>query len=91
VLSGYVSRRGEKPCTYYPHSGYRKAVQWMLDLQSTKNQTRRSNGSSLFHASMTSISDISIGGFSVIINPFGEAYPEYLSIQQDSLLHIAGM
>ena len=91
VLSGYVSRRGEKPCTYYPHSEYRKALQWMLDLQSTKNQTRRSNGSSLFHASMTSISDISIGGFSVIINPFGEAYPEYLSIQQDSLLHIAGM
>ena len=59
---------------------------------------------------MTSISDISNGGFSVIINPFGEAYPElgngegvgkqylltsemveYLSIQQDSLLHIAGM
>jgi hypothetical protein len=76
VLSGYVSRRGEKPCTYYPHSEYRKAVQWMLDLQSTKNQTRRSNGSSLFHASMTSISDISNGGFSVIINPFGEAYPE---------------
>ena len=76
VLSGYVSRRGEKPCTYYPHSEYRKAVQWMLDLQSTKNQTRRSNGSSLFHASMTSISDISNSDFSVIINPFGEAYPE---------------
>jgi hypothetical protein len=76
VLSGYVSRRGEKPCTYYPHSEYRKAVQWMLDLQSTKNQTRRSNGSSLFHASMTSISDISNSDFPVIINPFGEAYPE---------------
>jgi hypothetical protein len=32
ILSGYISARNEKPCSYYPHSGYRKAVQWMLDL-----------------------------------------------------------
>jgi hypothetical protein len=78
ILSGYVSARNEKPCSYYPHSGYGKAVQWMLDLKNTKNSTRSnsSNGSTLFHASMTSVSDISNGSFSVVINPFGETYPE---------------
>jgi len=83
ILSGYVSARNEKPCSYYPHSGYRKAVQWMLDLKGITNRTsngsngsKGSNGSSLFHASMTSISDISNGNFSVVINPFGETYPE---------------
>ena len=80
ILSGYVSARNEKPCSYYPHSEYRKAVQWMLDLKGITNRTiddsNSSNGSSLFHASMTSISDISNSNFSVVINPFGEIYPE---------------
>jgi hypothetical protein len=73
ILSGYISARNEKPCSYYPHSGYRKAVQWMLDLKNIKD-----DGSALnpFHASMTSISCISNSAFSVILNPFGEAYPE---------------
>ena len=30
----------------------------------------------LFDVSMTPISNISNSGFSIIINPFGEAYPE---------------
>jgi hypothetical protein len=73
ILSGYISARNEKPCSYYPHSEYRKAVQWMLDLKNIKD-----DGSALnpFHASMTSISCISNSAFSVILNPFGEAYPE---------------
>ena len=73
ILSGYISARNEKPCSYYPHSGYRKAVQWMLDLKNIKD-----DGSALnpFHASMTSISCISNSAFSVILNPFGEAFPE---------------
>ncbi len=71
ILSGYISARNEKPCSHYPHSGYRKAVQWMLDLKNIKYEDNRLN---LFNASMTPISNIS--AFSVIINPFGEAYPE---------------
>lgn len=71
ILSGYISARNEKPCSYYPHSGYKKAVQWMLDLKNIKYGDNRLN---LFNASLTPIS--SINAFSVIINPFGEAYPE---------------
>ena len=44
----------------------------MMDLKGVKND----NGSNLFQASLTSISNISNGNFSIIINPFGEAYPE---------------
>ena len=72
VLSGYVQTRKEKPCSFYPHSNYRKCVHWMIDLKGVKND----NGSNLFQASLTSISNISNGNFSIIINPFGEAYPE---------------
>lgn len=72
VLSGYVQTRKEKPCSFYPHSNYRKYVHWMIDLKGVKND----NGSNLFQASLTSISNISNGNFSIIINPFGEAYPE---------------
>jgi hypothetical protein len=36
VLSGYVQTRKEKPCSYYPHSNYRKSVHWMLDLKRYK-------------------------------------------------------
>jgi hypothetical protein len=72
VLSGYVRSRKEKPCSYYPHSNYRKSVHWMLDLKGIKND----NGSDLFLASLTSISNMNSGNFSIIINPFGEAYPE---------------
>ena len=71
VLSGYVHTRKEKPCSYYPHSGYRKAVEWTLDLNNTKQ-----GESNLFQASLTSISNLSDGTFSIVINPFGEAYPE---------------
>jgi hypothetical protein len=73
ILSGYISARNEKPCSYYPHSGYRKAVQWMLDLKNIKDDGDALNS---FHASMTSISCINNTAFSVILNPFGEAYPE---------------
>jgi hypothetical protein len=73
ILSGYISARNEKPCSYYPHSGYRKAVQWMLDLKNIKHD---GNALNLFNASMTPISCISNSAFSVILNPFGEAYPE---------------
>ena len=72
VLSGYVQTRKEKPCSFYPHSNYRKCVHWMIDLKGVKND----NGSNLFQASLSSISNISNGNFSIIINPFGEAYPE---------------
>jgi hypothetical protein len=72
VLSGYVQTRKEKPCSYYPHSNYRKSVQWMLDLKDVKND----NGSNLFDVTLTSISNVSNGDFSIVINPFGEAYPE---------------
>jgi len=72
ILSGYVQARKEKPCSYYPHSNYRKSVQWMLDLKDVKND----NGFNLFQVSLTPISNISNGAFSIIINPFGEAYPE---------------
>ena len=72
ILSGYVHARKEKPCSYYPHSNHRKAVQWMLDLKDVKND----NGFNLFQVSLTSISNLSNGAFSIIINPFGEAYPE---------------
>lgn len=72
ILSGYVQARNEKPCSYYPHSNYRKSVQWMLDLKEVRNN----DGSNLFQASLTSISNLSNGTFSIVINPFGEAYPE---------------
>jgi hypothetical protein len=72
ILSGYVHARKEKPCSYYPHSKYRKAVQWMLDLKGIKSN----NDSSLFQASLTPISNLNDGTFSIVINPFGEAYPE---------------
>jgi hypothetical protein len=45
----------------------------MLDLNNIKHGD---NESKLFHASMTPISHISNSAFSVILNPFGEAYPE---------------
>jgi hypothetical protein len=72
ILSGYILTRKEKPCSYYPHSQYRKAVQWMLDL----NNIKYVNESNLFQASLTPISNLSNGTFSIVINPFGEAYPE---------------
>jgi hypothetical protein len=72
ILSGYVSARKEKPCSYYPHSKHRKAVQWMIDLKGIKDD----NDSDLFQASLTPISNLSSGTFSIVINPFGEAYPE---------------
>ena len=73
ILSGYLSTRNEKPCSYYPHSGYRKAAQWMLDLKNIKHVD---NAFNLFNVSMTPVSHISNSAFSIIINPFGEAYPE---------------
>lgn len=77
ILSGYLSARHEKPCSYYPHSGYRKAVQWMIDLKNIKQDVNNNNKKlNLFDVSMTPISNISNSGFSIIINPFGEAYPE---------------
>jgi virulence-associated protein VapD len=57
ILSGYVQARKEKPCSYYPHSNYRKPVQWMLDLKDVKHD----NGSNLFHSSLTPISNLSNG------------------------------
>jgi hypothetical protein len=45
----------------------------MLDLKNTKHET---NGSNLFDTSMTPVSNIRNGGFSVVINPFAEAYTE---------------
>jgi hypothetical protein len=72
ILSGYVRARNEKPCSYYPHSKYRKAVQWMLDLKGIKDDS----DSNLFQESLTPISNLSSGTFSIVINPFGEAYPE---------------
>jgi len=77
ILSGYVQARKEKPCSYYPHSNYRKSVQWMLDLKDVKND----NGFNLFQVSLTPISNLSNGAFSIIINPFGEAYPELSSAE----------
>ena len=71
VLSGYMLTRKEKPCSYYPHSKYRNAVQWMQDLNNINE-----GESNLFQASLTPISKLSDGTFSVVINPFGEAYPE---------------
>lgn len=72
ILSGYVSARKEKPCSYYPHSRHRKAVPWMIDLKGIKDD----NDSDLFQASLTPISNLSSGTFTIVINPFGEAYPE---------------
>lgn len=72
ILSGYAQARKEKPCSYHPHSNYRKPIQWMLDLKDVKDD----KGSDLFQVSLTPISNLSSGAFSIIINPFGEAYPE---------------
>lgn len=71
ILSGYINSKKEKPCSYYPHSQYRKAVQWMLDLNNI-----RYNKSNLFQASLTPTSNLNNEAFSIVINPFGEAYPE---------------
>ena len=73
VLSGYISGRKEKPCSYYPpHSSYRKKpVEWMLDLNNIKHDELK-----VFQASLTPISNINSGTFPIVINPFGEAYPE---------------
>jgi hypothetical protein len=84
ILSGYVQARKETPCSYYPHSNYRKSIQWMLDLRDVKND----NGSNLFQVSLTSISNLSNDTFSIIINPFGEAYPELGSAEGVSLKNI---
>jgi hypothetical protein len=81
ILSGYVRARKEKPCAYYPHSKYRKAAQWMFDLKGIKDD----NGSNLFQASLTPISNLSDGAFSIVINPFGEAYPELGSAEEVGL------
>ena len=72
ILSGYILTRKEKPCSYYPHSQYRKAIQWLLDLKLIKYE----NKPNLFQASLTSISNLSSGTFPIVINPFGETYPE---------------
>jgi hypothetical protein len=74
ILSGYIIARNEKPCSYYPHSQYRKKpVEWMLDLNNIKYDD---NESKLFQSSLASISNLNSGTFSIVINPFGEAYPE---------------
>jgi hypothetical protein len=70
-LSGYILARKEKPCSYYPHSQYRKKpAQWMLDL----NNIVYGAESKLLQTSLTSISNLNSGAFSIVINPFGEAY-----------------
>lgn len=75
ILSGYVNSRKEKPCAYYPHSKYRKAVQWMLDVNNNIRYGSESNHH-LFQALLTPISNMNSGAFPIIVNPFGEAYPE---------------
>jgi hypothetical protein len=73
ILSGYILARKEKPCSYYPHSQYRKKpAQWMLDLNNIVYDAQ----SKLLQTSLTSISNLNSGAFSIVINPFGEAYPE---------------
>ena len=49
ILSGYVQARKERPCSYYPHSNYRKPIQWMLDLRDVKDVN---NDSNLFQVSI---------------------------------------
>ena len=75
VLSGYVEKTGyEKPCEArgYTWSGYRKAKEWIDDL----NELKAPDGSRLFEASLASVGELSSGIFPVTINPFGETYPE---------------
>ena len=73
VLSGYLSTRTKNHVRIFHIQDIEKQYSWMLDLKNTKHET---NGSNLFDVSMTPVSNISNGSFSVVINPFGEAYPE---------------
>jgi hypothetical protein len=44
VLSGYITARNEKPCSYYAHSEYRKKpAQWILDLNNIMYDDNESN------------------------------------------------
>lgn len=72
VLSGYVNDpKKETPCESYPHSGFRKASQWVDQLKMLS-----SGGARLFDPQLVPVSDLGTGFYPVVINPFGECFPE---------------
>lgn len=72
VLSGYVEgTKDENPCQDYAWSSFRRAEEWQQDLNSLKVDNE-----DIFQASIVSVSQIACGDFPVVINPFGETYPE---------------
>lgn len=72
VLSGYVEgTKDETPCQDYAWSSFRKAEEWQQDLNLLKVDNQN-----IFQASLVSVSQIAYGDYPVVINPFGETYPE---------------
>lgn len=73
VLSGYVENTSdEKPCIEYNSSEYKRAKDWVDDL----NHMNTPNGKKLFEATLSTIGELYSGNSPVAINPFGEDYPE---------------
>jgi hypothetical protein len=80
VLSGYVNEPAkEKPCQAYPYSTFRSASQWIDDLKMSyknPNEMFPSPIGDLFVPVEISIAELGSGFYPIVINPFGECFPE---------------
>lgn len=73
VLSGYVEDiDNEIPCSHYRWSNFKKANEWRYDLE----QITTKEGSKLFMPDLINIIELNTGSFPIVINPFGETFPE---------------
>jgi hypothetical protein len=78
VLSGFVSEPGkEKPCRAYPNSTLRNASQWVDDLEkSNVDPYQPFDIGDLFAPVEISVAELGSGFYPIVINPFGECFPE---------------
>lgn len=73
VLSGYVENTdNEIPCSHYRWSNFKKASGWIGDLK----QLTTKEDSKLFEPYLINIIELNTGNFPIVINPFGETFPE---------------
>lgn len=73
VLSGHIENTdNEIPCSHYRWSNFKKASEWIDDLK----QIHTKEGSKLFEPYLINIIELNIGSFPIVINPFGETFPD---------------
>ena len=80
VLSGFVNEPAkEKSCQGYPYSTFRSASQWVDDLKKSyinPHEMFPNPTGDLFVPVEISIAELGSGFYPIVINPFGECFPE---------------